>query len=74
MAKRSKTHRLYVIPSFFLGIGSILNLFGSYYDYYAADSVDQANAEAIKSDWEMVGQDMTFAVGRTPNFSTKDDQ
>lgn len=66
MTKRSKTHRLYVVPSFTTGLGSVMNLAGSYYAYNSSDSSEQANFEAIWSDWSMVGEDIcTVAEGNT---------
>lgn len=55
------TSRLYIKPSFLRGMGSIGNLSGSLL-YKKYQTPQEADTEAIKSDWEMVGSDLKWAI------------
>ena len=47
--------------NFFIGIGSILNVFGFYYDYNYSKTYKKTDFEAIFSDWKNVGEDIITA-------------
>jgi hypothetical protein len=47
--------------NFFVGMGSVLNIRGSYFKYASSKSAQAADKKAIASDWGMVGQDMKSA-------------
>jgi hypothetical protein len=44
------------------GMGTILNLVGSYYQYSISPTPEEADRRAIASDWRMVGQDIKDAI------------
>lgn len=58
----SPTFRLFSVPSFWGGFGSILSVFGRDYGIRTSRTPEEADAEAIRSDWEAVGMDMTRAL------------
>lgn len=43
--------------SFLIGMGSVFNLSGSYYEYNASKTASEADEKAISKDWETIGQD-----------------
>lgn len=55
---RHITSRLYSDNDFIIGIGSVLNISGSYFDYNYSSTPEEADRKAIQSDWLMVGQDL----------------
>lgn len=55
------TYSLSVKPSFTRGMGSIGNLSGAFL-HKKYKSPEEADAVAIKSDWEMVGEDLKWAI------------
>ena len=57
----SRTDFLFTSPSFFIGIGSIFNIAGNYYDYNTSESEIQADIRALKSDWNMIKKDFEEA-------------
>lgn len=44
--------------NFFVGLGSVLNLAGSYFEYEYSKSANEADLKALTSDWGNVGEDM----------------
>jgi len=46
------------------GMGTLLNLAGSYYFYNISPTPAQADARALASDWEMVGQDIHHVLNQ----------
>ena len=55
------TYSLSVKPSFARGMDSIGNLCGTF-SYKKYKSPEEADAAAIRSDWEMVGKDLKWAI------------
>lgn len=64
MSTMSKNNPIFSFkrPSFFKGMGSVLNISGNYYKINYSDSALIADAKAIKSDWIVVGQDIRNAI------------
>jgi len=60
-AKAPKTTSLLPHKSFIVGMGSIFNLRGQYFDYNKSDSSLKADSKALQSDWEMTGEDLRKA-------------
>lgn len=61
MKKRNIKYRTdYLLPknNLWVGMGSILNLAGSYFDYNYSKTEKEADFKAIMSDWENVGVDV----------------
>lgn len=52
----------FVKPSFFSGIGSVLNLAGNYYNI--AITSPEEDAKAIESDWSVVGYEILDAKSK----------
>jgi hypothetical protein len=46
------------------GAGTLLALFGNYYDYNGSQTETEADALAIFSDWSNVGADLDVAIER----------
>ncbi len=57
-AREPKTTFLLPRKNFLVGIGSVLNIRGQYFDYDTSSSGREADARALKSDWEMIGKDL----------------
>jgi hypothetical protein len=57
-SKKYRTNILFVMPSFVMGMGSVLNISGNYYSFNYSESGEQADAQALESDWGMIGQDI----------------
>jgi hypothetical protein len=58
---QSKTDFLVASSSFWMGVGSVLNLRGHLHDYNTSDHPD---AIAIANDWSVIGQDIRNAMDR----------
>ena len=57
--KRAKYGTDFLLPknNFFVGLGSVLNLAGSYFEYNYSKSEKEADYKAIYSDWQNIGND-----------------
>lgn len=55
------TDFLFARPSFLSGIARVLDIFGIFDSYNQSRNGQEADAIAIRSDWAMVGQDITDA-------------
>lgn len=60
------TSFLFSTSSFLLGLGSIFNIAGNYYEFNTSSNGKEADAKAIRSDWEAVGNDMKEVFQRNP--------
>ena len=60
--KKFKTNNLFPRTNFLKGMGSVLNISGSYFDFDYGKSDAEADAKAIASDWGMVGQDFQHVL------------
>ena len=63
-SKRFSTVLVYPRPSFFRGMGSVLDLFGLFSDYRIARDGNAADARALYSDFRAVGIDLTKAMSK----------
>lgn len=61
--KLYKTPFIFSTPSFFTGMGSVLNIGGNYYVFNYSQTKSETDLKGISSDWEMVGQDIRHAIG-----------
>ena len=59
-----KLKKTYLLPknNFWIGLGSLLNIRGSYFDYKYSKSDHEADAEALSSDWQNVGEDIKKSI------------
>ena len=49
---------LFSTPNFISGAGTVMNIAGNYYDFNSSETGLEADAMAIKNDFNMIGQDM----------------
>lgn len=62
--EKNKNYRsdfLFTIPSFLIGMGSVLNVAGNYFPFNYAKNDKHADGKAIASDWGVVGNDIETA-------------
>ncbi len=59
--KKYRTDFLFPRPSFLIGLGSILNISGNYFDFNYSSSDYEADYKSILSDWGVVGEDIKDA-------------
>lgn len=70
--KKIKTNQLFPRTSFLSGMGSVLNISGSYFEFNYSNSDADADYEAISSDWAMIGQDIqTVLDSELPKVKAK---
>ena len=60
--KLFKTDFLFYKTNFWTGMGSVLNLSGSYFDFNYSDTEEEADFLAFLNDFGVVGQDMEYAL------------
>ena len=53
---------LFIQPSFSRGVARILDLFGTLNKYNTSDSAEQADSDALYSDWLAVGDDIQSGI------------
>ncbi len=53
--------------SFYLGMGTVLNISGNYFDYNYSDSQFEADARALENDWGVVGNDINKSLREFEN-------
>lgn len=62
MGNSARSDFLFADTSFLTGAGSALNIAGNFYSFNSSKSVEQADFEAIRSDWRMVGKDLADSM------------
>lgn len=58
---RYKTNNFFPKNNFWVGIGSVLNLAGNYFEYNYSSPENEADRKSLKSDWDNVGEDIKHA-------------
>ena len=48
--------------SFVIGMGSVFNLAGNYFEYNYSRTPEEADEIAIASDWQIIGEDIKQAI------------
>ncbi|MFA7448738.1 MAG: hypothetical protein WCY77_09900 [Weeksellaceae bacterium] len=63
MKKKIIKKTTFLLPNngFCIGLGSVLNLAGNYFEYNYSNSANDADRKAIESDWENIGEDIKIA-------------
>ena len=56
--KYYKTDQLFPRTSFIIGVGSVFNIVGNYYEFNGSESEAEADCRAIESDWGAIGNDL----------------
>lgn len=65
MSENIRTDFLTPTSTFVIGMGTVLNLAGNYFVYNTSGSSEEADLNAIASDWQMVGKDIQQAIQRS---------
>jgi hypothetical protein len=62
--KKKKFSTSFLLPKngFFIGMGSVLNLGGNYFDYNTSNSELEADKKALFSDWWNIGNDIDLTL------------
>lgn len=63
--KTRKTNRIFSRTSAIIGMGSLLNISGNYFDINYSTSDNDADIKAVESDWYMIGKDIEDAINKT---------
>ncbi|MGD2034873.1 MAG: hypothetical protein PVF73_07450 [Bacteroidales bacterium] len=53
---------LYYKPSFLDGMGSVFNIRGNHFDYNYSKNGAEADINAIRRDWDIVGNDLFNSI------------
>jgi hypothetical protein len=61
MNKKNRTNFLFSSP-FLVGMGSVFNIAGNYFTFKHLSTDEETDAEAIASDWSIVGKDIQEAI------------
>lgn len=61
--KKVKYKMHFALPknNFFVGLGSVLNIAGSYFEYKKTKSPKDEDFNALSSDWEIIGEDFKMS-------------
>lgn len=61
--RRAKYRTDFLLPknNFIIGLGSVLNIRGSYFEYNYSKSEKEADLKALYSDWKNIGDDFKEA-------------
>lgn len=64
MRKKNKYKTDFLLPknNFLIGLGSVLNISGSYFEYNCSESEEEADKKALFSDWYNVGNDLKVSL------------
>ncbi len=67
--KKYRTDFLFPKSNFWIGMGSIMNVRGSYFEFNYFRTDEEADSKAIEADWGVIGQDLEFVIAN--NLSDK---
>lgn len=65
MKRIDKTIFLLPKKNFWIGLGTVLNLFGLYFAYNHSKTFEEADEQAIMCDWAIVGNDFKKALNNS---------
>lgn len=51
--------------SFIIGLGSVVNIFGGYFEYNTHQSPKEIDTKALQSDWQSVGEDIKKSLNES---------
>jgi hypothetical protein len=76
MDKKKKYRSDFLFPNstFLIGMGSVFNIAGNYFEYNYSNSEEEADINALKSDWGIIGQDMFAVMNCTSKIVVEDEQ
>jgi len=69
--RKTKTSIFFPRTSAIVGMGSIFNIAGNYFKFDYSDSGDEADTEALESDWAMIGQDIEDSIRKIKNIPVR---
>ena len=67
-----RTDYLFAMPSTWSGAARLLDLFGVFDSYNGSATDELADARAIYSDWQIVGQDLADSMTKVASEPTPD--
>ena len=76
MKKHTKIRKTdFLLPNndFIIGLGSVLNLLGSYFEYNYSNSSKEADFKALESDWQNVGEDIRKSFKKVKKANENED-
>lgn len=56
------TDFLFAKTSFLIGMGSVYNIAGNYFDFNRSNTETEADLNALRADWELVAKDLENAI------------
>ncbi|MEQ1733108.1 MAG: hypothetical protein ABL940_05510 [Bacteroidia bacterium] len=59
---KKRTDFLFPKRNFWSGFSSVLNIYGNPNKFNSSKTGEEADCKAIKSDWEMIGEDFKYAI------------
>ena len=62
-----KTNKLFPVPSFIVGMGSVFNVFGNYFQFTYSKKPGNADFDALENDWDILGKDFSKALKKFEN-------
>jgi hypothetical protein len=60
--KKYRTDFLFPRSDFFIGMGSVFNMYGNYFKFNYSLTEEEADSKAIEYDWAITGQDIEDAI------------
>jgi len=64
--KNYRTDILFPRTNALIGMGSVFNLAGNYFDFNRSISGEEADKLAILNDWGVIGDDLRFIIRKNP--------
>lgn len=62
MSNYDDTGFLFATPSFWQGAASVLDMGGTLVEYNSSETIQEADARALASDWAVTGKDIKAAI------------
>ena len=56
---------------FIVGMGSVLNVAGRYFEYNSSNTAEEADAKALRSDWKNIGLDVEDSIEKFEKSNRK---
>ncbi len=68
MDKKDFTDFLFSKTGFTIGLGSVYNIPGNFYDFNYSKNETEADNKAIRMDWSMIASDLSQAIKSEENL------
>jgi hypothetical protein len=66
LRKKYRTDFFFPRINFWIGVGSVANIGGNYFESNYAQTYEEADSKAIENDWGMIGQDICHTINENP--------